>query len=213
MGAGVPGGARPARAAGVTPRGARALRRLVAACSRVRGRARSAAGAWAAAIAALLSLSACQRWNCSFDSHGACIEFDYEEPDLADAKARVDRLLDLELAFWDLSKLDGWRLQFRRSSSYPCYFATRNDGCTDYLSQTISVRVPPDAPDCFEAAEVLHELGHYKLGDPMHSASRWKDVDAQFSTMVWDRPDAAPACVERYEGIRSGMWPVRVDGF
>lgn len=166
------------------------------------------------ATAALLLLSACQRWNCSFDSHGACIEFAADEPaDLEDAKRRMDRLLDLELAYWGLANLDGWRIQFRSTAEYPCYFATRNDGCTDYLSQTISVKIPADAPDCFEAAEILHELGHYELGDPMHSNDKWKDVDAQFAAAVWDRPDAAPACVDRYQGIRAGMWPVRVDGF
>ena len=86
-------------------------------------------------------------------------------------------------------------------------------GCTDYIEKTLSVRIPPDANGCFEAAELLHELGHYELGDPMHSNERWKQVEAQFAPMVWDRPDAAPECVDRYQGIERGMWPVRIDQF
>jgi hypothetical protein len=178
----------------------------------VTGRGRNEAK-WIVAISALVVLSACQRWDCAFESHGACIEFAAPPEDLEDAQRRTDRLLELELAFWGLANLDGWRIQFRTTSEYPCYFATRNDGCTDYIEQTISVRVPVDAGGCFEASEVLHELGHYELGDPMHSSDRWERVDATFAEMVWDRPDAAPACVERYEGIRAGMWPVRTNQF
>lgn len=168
---------------------------------------------WGVAAAALLLLSGCEPWDCAFESHGACIEFADEPADLEDAQRRTDRLLEIGLAFWGLANVDDWRIQFRTSSDYPCYFATRNEGCTDYIAKTISVRIPPDAPDCFEAAEVLHELGHYELGDPMHSSDRWKGVDAQFAAMVWDRPDAAPSCVERYQGIHEGMWPVRIDAF
>jgi hypothetical protein len=165
-------------------------------------------------LAACVSLAGCAPWDCAFESHGACIEFDIPERDVPpDAQARMDRLLELELEFWGLSNLDGWRIQFRRSAEYSCYFATRNDGCTDYLTKTISVKVPEDARTCFEATELLHELGHYELGDPMHSSDRWRDVDGQFARMVWDRPDADPACIERYQGIRAGMWPVRIDGF
>ena len=164
-------------------------------------------------LSAVVVLSGCQQWDCAFESHGACIEFANPPADLEDAQARVDRLLEVELAFWGLSNLDDWRIQFRTSAEYPCYFATRNEGCTDYILQTISVKVPEEAPECFEASELLHELGHYELGDPMHSSDRWLGVDEQFAPIVWDRPDATPSCVERFEGIRAGMWRVRVDEF
>ncbi len=167
---------------------------------------------WIIGAAAAATLCACEPWDCSFESHGACVEFESPAPaDLEDAKARLDRLLELELAFWDLHSLSGWRIQYRDSKEYVCYLATRNEGCTDYLEKTLSVRVPDTSGGCFEAAELLHELGHYKLGDPMHANPRWRDVDATFAAMVWDRPDASQACVDRYEGVRAGMWQVATD--
>jgi hypothetical protein len=178
----------------------------VARAAAVRRRAVRCAVAAAAAL-----LSSCEPWRCDFWTHGACIEFTY--PAAPDAQARVGRLLDLELPYWDLHKVSGWRIQLRTSPEYPCYFSARNDGCTDYIERTISVLVPPDSLDCFEASELLHELGHYALGDPMHTNARWAGVDAQFPAMVWDRPDAPASCVKRYAGIREGMWPVRVDQF
>lgn len=166
---------------------------------------------WVAAAA--IAATGCQVWHCDFESHGACVEFTSGPQDLADAQRRVDALLARELPFWGLSSLSGWRVQFRDSTSYPCYFSSRNEGCTDYFEQTISVHIPTGSQGCFEAAELLHELGHYALGDPMHSNPHWKDLEGQFATMVWDRPDAAPPCIERYQGVRAGMWPVRIDGF
>ena len=168
-------------------------------------------GGVAAALA--LGLTSCAPWDCDFDSHGACVEFETDPPDLGEAARRVDALLSVELAFWGLANLDGWRVQFRDGPYYTCYLAKRNDGCTDYLEKTLSVRVPPEAPGCFEAAELLHELGHYSLGDPMHSAERWQAVDAAFAPLVWDRPDATEACLKRYRGIRTGVWTVREDRF
>ena len=146
-------------------------------------------------------------WRCDFDSHGACVEFeDRSRPTSADGEpARRTRSSTRELPFWGLSNLDGWRIQYRNDAGVrllPRRAATT--GCTDYLEKTLSVRIPPDAGGCFEAAELLHELGHYELGDPMHSNSRWKRRGGdQFAPMVWDRPDAAPECVERYHGIRA----------
>ena len=67
--------------------------------------------------------------------------------------------------------------------------------------------------DCFEAAELLHELGHYTLGDPMHSAPAWSGVDARFAPIVWDRPDAPASCVARWRGVTSGAWPVNGNAF
>jgi hypothetical protein len=168
---------------------------------------------WALAGTAALGLASCERWECDFDSHGACVEFETDPPDMGGAKARVDALLARELPFWGLANLNDWRIQLRVGAEYTCYLAQRNDGCTDYLEKTLSVRVPPDAPECFEAAELLHELGHYALGDPMHSAARWQDVDPAFAPFVWDHPGAPAACVNRYEGIRSGVWAVREDRF
>ena len=165
------------------------------------------------AAAAAVALAGCEPWRCDFESHGACVEFTSAPADLADAQRRVDALLARELPFWGLSRVAGWRVQFRESPDYPCYFAARNEGCTDYLQRTLSVRIPPDSQGCFEASELLHELGHYALGDPMHSNARWRDVDGQFAPIVWDRPDAAPSCVDRYHGVVQGMWPVRIDGF
>jgi hypothetical protein len=167
----------------------------------------------AAAIAGALALPGCQNWSCDFESHGACVEFEVDPPDLADAQRRMDRLLELELAYWGIGNLDGWRVQFRDTARYPCYLANRNDGCTDYVDQTMSIRLPPDASGCFEAGELLHELGHYELGDPMHSSSRWAGVDAEFAPIVWDRPDAPPECVARYGGITTGVWAVNRNGF
>jgi hypothetical protein len=162
--------------------------------------------------AAALAL-ACEPWRCDFHAHGACVEFVVDPPDLAAAEARVVSLLDRELPFWGLASLEGWRIQFRNTPEYTCYVATRNDGCTDFLERTMSVRVPPDAAGCFEAAELLHELGHYALGDPMHSSPRWLEVEDAFAALVWDRDDAHPSCVERYGGITAGMWGVRPDRF
>jgi hypothetical protein len=167
----------------------------------------------ARACAAALSLAGCERWACDFHSHGACVEFVRQPADLADAQRRTDRLLELELPYWGLSTLSGWRVQFRESADYPCYMVERNDGCTDYVKNTISVRVPHDATGCFEAAELLHELGHYDLGDPMHSNPAWGGVEAEFAPIVWDRPDAPPECVARYRGITTGAWVVNRNSF
>jgi hypothetical protein len=160
-----------------------------------------------------LGSGGCAPWRCDFYSHGACIEFEYDPGSMDQVKARVDRLLELELPYWGLNHIDGWRIQFRTTPNYECYFAGQNEGCTDYVEQTMSVRVRPEALGCFESAEVLHELGHYTLGDPMHSNPLWKGLPAEFAPMVWDRPDAAPACVQRFAGITDGMWMVRIDGF
>ncbi len=165
------------------------------------------------ACAAAVSLCACEQWACDFHSHGACVEFPTPPADLAAAQRRMDRLLELELPYWGLSSLSGWRIQYRDTASYPCYMVDLNDGCTDYVKQTLSIRLPPDVPSCFEAGELLHELGHYTLGDPMHSNDRWGGVEAQFAGVVWDRPDAPPECVARYRGIVSGAWVVHRNSF
>jgi hypothetical protein len=165
------------------------------------------------ACAAALSLAGCESWSCDFHSHGACVEFLRKPRDLAAAQQRMDRLLELELPYWGLSSLGGWRIQFRESPDYPCYMVDLNDGCTDYLEQTISVRLPPEMPECFEAAELLHELGHYELGDPMHSSPRWDGVEDAFAPIVWDRPDAPRECLARYRGIVSGVWVVHKNSF
>jgi hypothetical protein len=164
-------------------------------------------------VAAVAALAGCDPWHCAFESHGACVEFTQPPPDLAAAKVRMDRLLDLELPYWGLSSLEGWRIQYRESPDYPCYLADRNDGCTDYLEHTLSVRLHADSHGCFEAAELLHELGHYRLGDPMHSNAQWDGVEGQFAGVVWDRPDAPPECVARYGGITTGMWHVNRNSF
>ncbi len=166
-----------------------------------------------AAVVPLLALTACSDWDCDFASHGACIEFVTKPADMERAHVRVDALLDREMAYWGISSLDGWRVQFRNSLEYTCYFAASNEGCTDYVEKTLSVRVPPDSMGCFEAAELLHELGHYEMGDPMHSNQKWGGVEAQFPPIVWNRPDAPTECVERYAGITTGAWVVRLDSF
>jgi hypothetical protein len=167
----------------------------------------------AGALGALAALSGCDPWHCAFESHGACIEFAQPPSDLDAAKRRVDALLDLELPYWGLQSLGGWRIQYRDSSYYPCYLADRNDGCTDYVNHTMSVRVQADSHGCFEAAELLHELGHYRLGDPMHSSPLWEGLEAEFAPFVWDRPGAPPECVQRYGGMRTGMWTVDRNSF
>ena len=178
------------------------------------GRRRWAAWAAATAAAAFAMSGGCQPWHCAFWSHGACVEFDYDPREPVEVlQTRFDRLLELELPYWGLSRIDGWRVQYRTTLSYPCYFSSQNAGCTDYLNQTISVRVAPDALDCFEAAELLHELGHYTLGDPMHSAPAWSGVDARFAPIVWDRPDAPASCVTHWRGVTSGAWQVNGNAF
>jgi hypothetical protein len=99
-------------------------------------------------------------------------------------------------------------VQYRDSQHYVCYFASDDDGCTDYLQHTLSVWVPPDSAGCFEAAELLHELGHYALGDPMHASPLWSGLEDRFAPVVWDRADAPSECLARYGGVRSGMWTV-----
>ena len=168
---------------------------------------------WAACTVAIRVLAGCSKWNCSFDSHDACIEFETAPRDLAAAKARVEALLDRELPFWGLSGLSGWRIQFRDSANHPCYLAAESEGCTDYVEQTISVHVPPTSGGCFEASELLHELGHFTLGDPMHSNDLWRGVEGAFPRMVWNFPGAPAECVARYKDITSGMWIVQLNHF
>ncbi len=165
-------------------------------------------------MVALLGIAACEPWRCDFWSHGACVEFTFDPGiPMSEAHARFDRLLELEMPYWGITRVSGWRIQYRRSRSYDCYFSSLNEGCTDFLAQTISVRVPPDTSDCFEAAELLHELGHYTIGDPMHSAPAWEGVDARFAPVVWDRPDAPHSCVDQFQGVHEGVWAVDADGF
>ncbi len=131
--------------------------------ARVTGRT---ATRWLLGAAVAASLAGCDPWHCSFESHGACVEFDQPPADLEATKARVDRLLDLELPFWHLSSLSGWRIQYRETKDYVCYLATRNEGCTDYLEKTLFVRLP-DGPDgCFEAAELLPRAGSLQARRP-----------------------------------------------
>jgi hypothetical protein len=141
------------------------------------------------------------------------VEFTTDPADMEATRARVDALLVRELPFWGLSSLSGWRIQFRTTADHPCYIAASSEGCTDYIEKTISVRVPSTSEGCFEAAELLHELGHYALGDPMHSNDAWKGVDGAFARMVWDFPGAPPECVERYSGVTTGIWSVTPDRF
>jgi hypothetical protein len=169
------------------------------------------AGPLAAATALLLA--GCSPWRCDFYSHGACIEFTSDPPDLTATHARVDALLDREMAFWGLGGLGGWRIQFRTSIDHPCYIAAESEGCTDFVEKTISVHVPSWAGGCFEAAEVLHELGHYQLGDPMHSNAAWKGVSPAFASMVWDYPGAPKDCVDHFNGVTTGMWVVDFNAF
>jgi hypothetical protein len=63
------------------------------------------------ACAAALTLASCSPWSCDFHSHGACVEFVRQPADLQDAQRRMDRLLELELPYWGLSNLSGWRIQ------------------------------------------------------------------------------------------------------
>ncbi len=175
--------------------------------------ARGLLGRASRAACALLALAACDPWRCDFESHGACIEFTNDPPDLAAARVRVDALLDRELPFWGLSSLGDWRIQFRNTTDHPCYLAASSEGCTDYLDKTISVRIPPTSQGCFEASELLHELGHYALGDPMHSNHLWSRVDPSFAEMVWNFPGAPVECVQRYEGVTAGIWSVTMDQF
>ena len=176
---------------------------------------RSAGSRWAvrATAAAAALLAGCNQWHCDFESHGACIEFTTPPADLSAAKARVDALLDRELPFWGLSGLSGWRVQFRDNLDHPCYLASESAGCTDYVEDTISVLIPPSSGGCFEASELLHELGHFALGDPMHSNDLWKGVEPAFARMVWDYPGAPSECVARYQGITTGMWIVSLNHF
>ena len=167
----------------------------------------------AVAAASIALLAACDPWHCDFESHGACIEFTTPPADLAATQARVDALLDRELPFWGLTRVKGWRIQFRDSVNRQCYFSAESEGCTDYVDNTISVHIPPSSDGCFEASELLHELGHYQLGDPMHSNDAWRGVEPAFARMVWDFPDAPAPCVARYRGITSGMWPVNLNNF
>jgi hypothetical protein len=167
----------------------------------------------AAAAASTLLLGACEPWHCDFWSHGACVEFTYDPGPLEPVKARVDRLLELEMPYWGVSQISGWRIQFRTTQAYTCYFAKLSEGCTDYVERTMSVRVSPGANGCFEASALLHELGHYALGDPMHSAPGWEGVDAAFGPIVWDRPDAPQVCVDRFRGIYKGPWALAPNTF
>ena len=165
-----------------------------------------AAGLWAFGCAR-------QQGACDFESHGACVQFTYDATAIPDLRARVDRLLELEMAFWGVHALKGWTVQFRDTSHYDCYLNMTNSGCTNYFDQEMSVLADPAYGQCFESAPLLHELGHYTLGDPTHSDPRWRDVPGSFAAMVWDRPDAPAACVDRFQGVRDGMWPVHFDGF
>ncbi len=166
-------------------------------------------------IGALLLACACARQTgpCDFQSHGACIQFTFDTSKIPDVQARVDRFLALAMPFWGLHAIQGWTIQFRDSDQYDCYLNMTNSGCTNYFDQEMSVWVQPAFDGCFEAAPLLHELGHYTIGDPTHSDARWRDVSGQFAALVWDRPDAAASCKQRFSGVTTGMWPVNFNGF
>jgi hypothetical protein len=167
----------------------------------------------AAGVSLVLLLGCDRLGGCDFQSHGACIQFTYDTSQVPDVKARVDRLLELEMPFWGLHAIEGWRIQFRDSPNYNCYLNLNNSGCTNYFDQEMSVWVESNFDGCFEAAPLLHELGHYTLGDPTHSDPRWHDVPGQFAPIVWDRPDAAASCKKRFDGVYTGMWSVNFNGF
>lgn len=154
-----------------------------------------------------------EQGSCLFESHGACIRFTYDVSAVPDLQARMDRLLELEMAVWGLRSLRGWTIQFRRSASYNCYLNMVNSGCTNFFDREMSVQVREEYGDCFEAAPLLHELGHYTLGDPAHSDAQWHDIPTRFADIVWNRPDAPASCVEEFQGVTTGMWPVNFNSF
>jgi hypothetical protein len=167
-----------------------------------------------AAVAAAALLGCAQQTGpCLLESHGACVRFTYDVSAIPDLQARVDRLLELTMAYWGLHSLSGWAVQFRDTSRYNCYLNMNNSGCTNFFDREISVHVLPTYGECFEAAPLLHELGHYTLGDPAHSDAEWHGVSRLFAPVVWDRPDAPAACVDRFKGITTGMWPVNYGSF
>ncbi len=171
---------------------------------------------WGGVVGASLAivLAGCaQQGPCDFHSHGACVQFTYDYSGLKDVQGRIDRLLEHEMPFWGLHDIAGWTIQFRDTNQYNCYLVATNSGCTDYFERVMSVEVAPEYHDCFEAAQLLHEMGHYTLGDPTHSDARWHDVPGAFAQMVWNRSDAAPECVSTFKGVTTGMWPVHFDGF
>ena len=170
--------------------------------------------AWAVSSVLLAALlGGCARGPCDVYSHGACVGFTYDVTQVQDLQARVDRLLELEMAYWGLHHIAGWRIEFRDSPHYDCYLNLTNSGCTNFFNNEISVYVHPSFGDCFEGAPLLHELGHYTLGDPTHDDPKWRPLPDQFAGVVWDRPDAPASCVRRFHGIVQGMWPVNFDGF
>jgi hypothetical protein len=158
-------------------------------------------------------LGGCGGGRCDVESHGACVEFTYDVSGVPDLQARVDRLLALELGYWGVPSLEGWKVQFRDTVEYQCALTQRTDGCTNWFRRELSVFVHPEAGGCFESAELLHELGHYTLRDPTHTDARWPALDAQFAAVVWDRPDAPADCRQRFHGVYRGMWTVNAGGF
>ncbi len=177
------------------------------------GRGGTRFGALVAAAVAVAMGGCSMQGACDYHSHGACVQFTYDTSQLKNVQARLDSLLEHEMPFWGLHGISGWTIQFRANTDYNCYLNTDNSGCTDYFQRTLSVYVSPDDGDCFEAAPLLHELGHYTIGDPTHSDPHWQDVPGAFAEMVWNRPDAAPECVKIFQGVTTGMWPVHFNGF
>lgn len=133
----------------------------------------------AAILAATLTGVGC---GCHPDpGHTYCLDLETTQPWASepDAAERVFEIVGMSLDRWDthLHSLHDWRIVFKDGDiSCGPGIAVDAQGCTDWLSKTITIR----ATECLEHSSLPHEIGHVAYApfyDPAHWNKGWWDAD------------------------------------
>jgi hypothetical protein len=155
--------------------------------------------AWLALLAACGTQSGLPRPDhCDQTVLGACVVSETRPAD----PVQLERQVRAALAYWNAPEttLSGWAIVFKAGAvGCPTALGT---GCTSWKDDVIDLQTLD--PDCLEATQLVHEIGHVLHHDPGHTGPWWSWPREQDAT--WDivhHPGASPGCaVTRYYVIR-----------
>lgn len=144
----------------------------------------------AAALAACLQGS---HWTCD-GSETVCtdgVPVYFPEPGALgtpEVAARVGAQLACSLEYWGVlhQRLDGWRIVYVRDA-VTCGAPESTNGCFDPHDRTITLWYWSVMGDCFEAAFLPHEIGHFT--ESGHASAKWCGFEGPAEQL-----QSVPAC-------------------